>query len=65
MTVLEIDDYDEIRTADRLFANVKKAMTQFKVVWHTVDEQEIKRLVRYCIIREFNQLECRKNAKEY
>jgi len=52
--LLEIDDYDEIRTADRLYVNVRKAMDEFKIIWHTVDEERIKRLIRFCIIREFN-----------
>jgi|LakMenEpi03Oct11_1017367.scaffolds.fasta_scaffold28424_2 hypothetical protein len=52
--MLEIDDYDEIKLAERLYVNVRKAMVDCKIKWRTVDEEKIKQLIRLCIIREIN-----------
>lgn len=65
LTLLEIDDYDETKTHDKLYVNVRKALIKCKVKWRTVDEEKIKQIIRYCIIREINQIEGRKCAREY
>ncbi len=65
LTLLEIDDYDEIKTHDKLYVNVRKALIKFRIKWRTVDEERIKQIIRYCIIREINQIEGRKCAREY
>ena len=54
LTLLEIDDYDEIRMAEKLYVNVRQAMEKCKVMWKTIDTERIKHLIRYCIIREIN-----------
>jgi len=64
MTMLEIDDYDEIKAHDKLCVNVMRAMEKCKHIWKTIDTDEIKRLIRLCIIREINQVEARKEAHE-
>jgi hypothetical protein len=63
--MLEIDDYDEIKLAERLYVNVRKAMVDCKIKWRTIDEEKIKQLIRLCIIREINQIEGRKEAREF
>lgn len=65
LTLMEIDDYDDIKAHDRLYVNVRKAMEKCKVRWRTVDVERIKSIIRQCIIREINQIEGRKNAREY
>lgn len=62
--MMEIDDYDEIKAHDKLCVNVFRAMERCKHIWKTVDKDEIKRLIRFCIIREINQVEARKDAHE-
>lgn len=65
LTLLEIEDYDETKTHDKLYVNVRKALAKCKVKWRTLDEERIKQIIRYCIIREINQIEGRKCAREY
>lgn len=54
LTLLEIDDYDEIKQAERLYVNVRKTMDLCKVTWKTINVERIKELIRFCIIREIN-----------
>jgi hypothetical protein len=65
LTLLEIDDYDEIKMAERLYVNVREAMAKLKIQWKTVDEAKIIYLIKYCIVREINMIDGRKNAREY
>lgn len=37
LQLLEIQDYDEVRTHERLYVNVREAMEKCKVRWKTVD----------------------------
>lgn len=62
---LEISDYDAIKTHEKLFVNVMGAFRDCKVRWKTVDKDKIVRLIRFCIIREINQIEGRKNSIEF
>ena len=40
-------------------------MEKCMVRWRTVDIDKIKMIIRMCIIREINQIEGRKNAREF
>ena len=65
LRLLECEDYDTKKAHTAFDVNVHKAVMALKDKWHTVDKDEIIRLIRYCIIREIKSIETRKIAIDF
>ena len=68
MPVLEklgISNYDEVPSMDKLVFTMREALETFKEKWQTIDVEEIKKKIRFCVMREMVAAEGRKDAKEY
>ena len=65
LTTLGISNYDAVASMDKLVFNMREALKKFQEDWKTLNSDKIKRLIRFCLMRELVSVEGRKDAIEY
>lgn len=65
MSALGVAKYDHFERLELMSVKIKEALDEFRKKWKTLDMDEIMRKIRVGLVRELQQIDERKFAKEY